>query len=163
MQSTKWYNDILEKLESVKENIEPTDFRFYNIKHLPLIAKYTLDYSKSCPKCTDNISIINEIVVFLEDFSGKSNSKRRIFERKKNKIEDHLKKNHHLRFPGYYTSLGTFLGLLAAIFLSAILSFILHIAPFNNLLLISIAFGVIIGRIVGNILDRNIYINKKQM
>ena len=48
MDKTKWIEQIIEKLETKTKEINHSDFRFYNISHLPLTAKKTAEFHHKC-------------------------------------------------------------------------------------------------------------------
>jgi tetrahydromethanopterin S-methyltransferase subunit G len=150
------------QLENVKEDIGPADFRFYNLAHLPLIIKNTLEKSENCEECKVNITTIDKIIISLPE-ALQSHEERKKFELNKTKIEQHLKKIHKMRFPGYYASLGSLIGILLGIFIGIIFSSIRNLPLLNDFILITLALGLIIGRGVGLLLDRNIFNKNLQL
>jgi hypothetical protein len=163
MFDNNWYKEIIDRLDSIKDNIEPSDFRFYNITHLPIVIKQSLNHSSNCRVCKSNLPIIDEIVASFPQILTKNLKIRKDFDKKKNKIEQHLIKKHGLRFAGYYQSLYTLLGILTAITIALLINLINNSPAFNNLSIIAISIGLVVGRITGNVVDRKIYLKKMQL
>lgn len=153
-----YYNFLLQ----IKEEISPSDFRFYNIAHLPLLIKNTLDKSISCPACQKNIEILDELIE-LVPHENTASADRKNFERKKNLVENHLKKNHNMKLPGYYASLGSFLGIILSGILGVAISLANHLSVFNDIIIIALGLGLIIGRGIGYMIDKNIFHKNLQL
>jgi hypothetical protein len=153
-----YYNSLLK----IKEEISPSDFRFYNIAHLPLLIKNTLDKSISCPTCRKNIEIVDELIE-LVPLEKSVSADRKKFEHKKNMVENHLKKNHNMKLPGYYTSLGSFLGIILSGIAGVAISMANHLPALNDIIVIALGLGILIGRGIGYIIDKNIFHKNLQL
>ncbi len=158
-----WHIQIFNILEKKKESLEPGDFKFYNIAHFPLLAKYTEIHAKKCKECSDNTILLNEIVDSLPEALNTNASDRKLFETKKTKIENHLKKAHNMRFPGLYTSLLSLIGILIGFLISLALNYIFRNPLLNDLTLISLAVGLVGGVFVGRLFDKNIFLKNLQL
>jgi hypothetical protein len=156
------FEQYLSRLENIKEDMGPSDFRFYNIAHLPLLLKHTLDKSESCGICKTNIDNIEEIIRLIPTEST-SVENRKLFESKKNKIEKHLKKEHKMKLPGYYASLGSLLGILISAIVGIIITLSKNLSLFNDIIIIVLALGLILGRGLGLLLDKNIFRKNLQL
>jgi hypothetical protein len=163
MNSDNRLKKIIENLETKIPEINPGDFRFYNLAHIPLIAKKTIDNHKICPICDSNIHIIAEIVDLLPDVLAQDAKNRKLFEIKKNKIEKHLKKKHRCQFPGYYTALGSLVGLVIGIFISIFIAILYKLPMLNKLSTTVLAILLITGRFVGIFLDKKVFHKNLQL
>lgn len=162
MNTTELFNAYLAKLEKVKDDIHPSDFRFYNIAHFPLIIKNTMVNAEVCSKCKENLILAKELIEFVPDcFENPQDRKK--FEQKKHRIEKHLKKDHQMKFPGYYTALLSFIGIFIAIIAAILLNQIKGISFFNEVILITLALGILLGRGIGMLLDKNIFSKNLQL
>lgn len=158
-----WHTEIYNLLEEKKESLEPGDFKFYNIAHFPLLAKYTEYYAKECKECSDNVKLLSEVVDSLPEALNANASDRKSFEVKKTIIEDHLKKVHKMRFPGFYTSLGTLIGISITFLISLIINYSLHNPLLNDITLIGLTVGMIGGIFTGRLIDKNIFSKNLQL
>lgn len=156
------FGQYLTRLENIKEEMSPSDFRFYNIAHLPLLLKNTLENSESCSICKTNIDNFEELIRLIPR-QANSAKNRKLFEVKKNSIEEHLKKNHKMKLPGYYTSLGSFFGILISAIAGTIITLLKNLSPLNDIIIITLAAGLIIGRGLGLLLDKNIFRKNLQL
>ena len=156
------FQRLYNQLEKIKDDIGSSDFRFYNISHLPLLIKNTLEKSDNCNECKTNANTIEEIVSSLPDALN-DQSERKNFEFRKNKIENHLKKIHKMRFPGHFTSLGSLIGILFGILTGIIFTIVQNQRLLNDFMLITLAVGLLIGRGIGLLLDRKIFNNNLQL
>ncbi len=163
MNKKEWYIEIFNKLEIAKEQVEPGDFHFYNLSHLPLVAKYTELNSSECKTCLENKNIITSIVDNLPDLLNSNLKTRKEFEMAKNKVEQHLKRKHHMRFPGYYKSLCAFWGVIVAFIVSSCINYLYHKELLNSISLIFIAGGLLIGMLIGKVLDKKLFLKNLQL
>lgn len=163
MIENKWQSEIYEKLERAKENLDPRDFRFYNIAHFPLLAKFTEEHAAKCEQCSENINLINNIVNSLPDSLNAAPVDRSEFERRKTNVENHLKKIHHMRFPGYYTALFTLIGILGSFILSLFINLLIGGDILSDLTIITLTFGLIAGISVGKLRDKSIFAKNLQL
>ncbi len=154
---------ITDELEKKVTNISPGDFRFYNIAHIPLIAKKTAEFSKTCQQCNTNLQTIETLVRELPDCLSEDMTKRKAFEKKKEEIETHLKKKHKLHFPGYFTALGSLSGTLAGIVLSVILIVFYNKSFFDKINLLTVAVFLFLGYTIGLFVDKKIFKENLQL
>ncbi len=162
MDKKELFDAYVLKLENVKDDLHPSDFRFYNISHLPLIIKNTIENSETCQLCNENINPLDELVNSMPNCFENS-SDRKKFEQNKHKIEKHLKKGHGMKLPGYYTALFSFIGIITAIIAAIFIHLLKEIPLFNEVILITLALGILIGRGIGSLLDRNIFSKNLQL
>ncbi len=162
MKKTKDFKYYHAQLEEIKKKMSPSDFRFYNIAHLPILIKNTLEKSESCNTCKANLDNINEIIELIPLESSPSD-KRKLFESKKDNLEHHLKTKHKMKLPGYYTSLGSLFGILISGMLGTIITLVKKTGQLNDIIIIALALGLIIGRGLGVLLDKNIFRKNLQL
>lgn len=158
-----WHIQIFNVLEKKKESLEPGDFKFYNIAHFPLLAKYTEIHAKKCKECSDNTTLLNEIVDSLPEALNNNASDRKSFETKKTKIENHLKRAHNMRFPGFYISLISLIGISIGFLISLIFNYTFQNPLLNNLTLMGLAVGLVGGVFVGKLFDKKIFLKNLQL
>lgn len=163
MEDKVLYKQVFEKLELKKESMDPSDFKFYNIAHFPLLAKFTEEHSKNCTTCRENINLLNEIVDSLPEVLSENATTRKKFEQQKTIIESHLKKVHHMRFPGFYSSLGSLIGVFIGFLISFILNYAVGGPLFNDIMLIGLAVGLVGGITIGRMKDKNIFVRNLQL
>lgn len=161
MDRKKWLAEFHESLEQKKDKLHPSDFRFYNIARLPILAGKTVEYSQSCKTCRSNIILLEELVNELPEILTEKDT-RDSFETKKEKVEFHLKNAHKLRYAAYYSSLFTLFGGLAGGVLGFAISLIMK-GNTSNLLLIFTTIGLLLGYFGGNIKDKEKYRSKQQL
>lgn len=163
MVDTSKYHLMIEHLEKVKSVISPSDFRFYNISHMPLVIKKTIFFSDECKVCKENIKKLEKLILSLPHSLTNNIEERKRFESEKNSVESHLKSLHKQRFPGYYAATGSLLGIILGIIPPVVYSIIVDTQIFNRLLLVGFAMGLIIGRVLGVLTDRKIYVKNSQL
>jgi hypothetical protein len=150
IESKNWNELFFETLDKNKEKITPSDFRFYNIERLPIIAKKTNEFSAVCIDCKHYLAELDDMALNLPDFINTSRENRVIFEKKLSKITTHLKREHKLQFATYYLSLYTVTGFLTGIIAGSLISYSVTGTFDINYLMISGVAGLILGRIMGN-------------
>lgn len=158
----QWIEEYYNLLESKRKDISNSDFRFYNIGRLPLIAIKTKEYSESCDICKKNLDILAELGNMLPQCFEKP-SARKSFEERKNDIEIHLKETHHLRPAHYYYSLYSFLGSVFGLVLGVLLSLLLSNNFRFDIPIISSALGLFFGQFIGKKLDKKKNIQNRQI
>ncbi len=161
MNNQQRVKQITEELEKKVTNISPSDFHFFNIAHLPLIAKKTAEYSDTCEQCLSNLQTIETLVKEIPDCFSDDMKKRKSFGEKKEEIEAHLKKKHKLHFPGYFTALGSLSGTFTGLLLSLGLIFWGNKSFFDKVNLLTVAVFLFLGYTIGMIVDKKIF--KKNM
>ncbi len=159
---TVWSDDFYTRMEKLRHQISASDFRFYNIGHLPLIARKTEVLSKKCAICKNNIKILDSFITILPECFQFADT-RKIFEQEKANIEKHLQKEHNIRYPNYYYSAYSLIGAISGIITGAVISFSVLGALSINYLLIPGIIGLGIGLIVGKRSDRKKYQNNLQV
>jgi len=157
-----WLEDYYTLLEQKKKDISISDFRFYNIGRLPLLAAKTSELSQSCHRCRANLKelqvLAEKLPECLEDLK-----QRREFEHHKNLVENHLRQEHAIRPAHYYYAKYTLIGAVSGIVAGSIISFIIY-DEFNvNLPFIFFALGLITGQLMGRRADRIRYKHKRQI
>lgn len=159
----EFYKNIYYKLEKVKGEIGPSDFNFYNLAHFPLLAKYSEKNALSCKECSKNMKELEKITDALPGSLTNNAIERKTFETQKSIIEEHLKKKHKMRFPGFYLSLCTFMGLIVAFVINIFVNTVLNNQLLNDLTLILLSCGLLIGIYIGRQLDKKIFIKNLQL
>lgn len=163
MEGKAFYQIVYDRLEQKKESIDSSDFKFYNISHFPLLAKFTEEHSAKCDTCKQNIKLLAEIVDSLPEVLSSNLTTRKIFEQQKTSIESHLKKVHQMRFPGFYSSLGSLIGVFIGFLISLILNYTIGGTLFNDIMLIGLAVGLLGGITIGRMKDKNIFERNLQL
>jgi len=161
MEKQTWLANIYQSLDNKKGRFHPSDFRFYNIAHLPLIANKTAKHSENCLICKENIGLLEKLVDELPESLNDKDSKRK-FEMNKDKIVSHLKKEHKLRFANYFASLYTLVGTLTGVLLWFILTKLFP-GKTSDTLFIFIVIGMILGYLTGKIKDKRKYRQNQQI
>ena len=155
--------NLTEKLKTKVERINPGDFRFYNIAHIPLIAQKSAENMGTCNACRENLNKIEQLIDSLPEILSDDIQHRKLFESNKHQIEHHLKKVHGCHFPGYYAAFGSFAGIILGIVASALLYFFNQTPFFNKLNLTALAVFLIGGRGIGILIDRKVFRNNMQL
>ena len=157
-----WSENYYAKLEQIRDKITASDFRFFNLGHLPLIARKTEELSENCPICKINIQALDYIASMLPDCLHAPES-RKTFEKEKSRIERHLHNAHNVRYANFYYAFYSFFGVITGIFagIAASMTFLKEINL--NFLLISGILGLLAGQIIGKRLDRKKYHDKYQI
>lgn len=158
-----WEEQITEKLENKLSEISPTDFRFYNISHFPIIAKRTAKESDKCSICASNTNEIEHLIDALPHILTQNASDRRNFDQKKNKIEKHLRKKHHYHFPGYYAALGSLIGLFTGIALGVFLRLFTEGDALNKLSILFLGVTLLTGWFIGTHTDKKLFRKNLQL
>jgi len=161
MDNQIWLANFFQSLEQKKDKMHPSDFRFYNIARLPILAKKTLKYYDTCPTCKLNIKLIKELVDELPECLDQKNTRKK-FETNKDNIVSHMINVHKLRFATYYTSLFTLIGSGAGGLLWLILTFLMN-NKLANISLIFVVIGMISGHLIGKIKDKRVYKENQQL
>ncbi len=161
MDNQIWLTNFYQSLEQKKDKMHPSDFRFYNIARLPILANKTLKYSDSCPTCKLNIQLLEELVDELPECLNQKDTRRK-FEINKDKIVSHMVNIHKLRFAAYYTSLFTLMGSIAGGFFWFILTFLMN-NKLANISLIFVVIGMISGYLIGKMKDKRKYRQNQQI
>ena len=157
-----WSENFYSRLEKIKDQIPKSDFRFYNLGHLPLVVKKTEEFSKQCEACQLNQKILDQLVDMMPVCFEKHDTRRK-FEKEKSRIEKHLHRKHQVYYIHFHYSLFSFLGIIAGLIAGIILSlFFLGKLSINYLLIASI-LGLFFGQIAGKYFDRKKYQNKDQI
>lgn len=163
MNNKKWEELVIEKLEAKISEISPTDFRFYNISHFPIIAKRTVQESSKCSICTSNTEEIDRLIDALPQILTQNASDRRKFEQKKNEIEKHLRKKHHYHFPGYYAALGSLIGLFTGVVPGIFLRIFAANDTLNKLSILILGLTLLAGWFIGTHIDKKLFRKNLQL
>ena len=157
-----WSEDYYSRLEKIRNQIPKTDFRFFNLGHLPLIAKKTEGFSAQCHTCKSNLKTLAELAEMLPDCLLQPES-RKVFEKNKYQVEKHLYKIHRVSYANFYYSLFSFLGVFIGIIIGSILSYFITKKINVNYMLISGTIGLLAGQIFGKKRDHIKYKKKYQI
>ena len=163
MDTDNWLNQLVLDLEAKTKDINPGEFRFYNIAHFPIIAQKTIEYSSNCSICKNNLNTIEHLVRSLPESLSQDAKIRKQFEANKNNLEKHLQKKHKCHFPGYYAALGSLVGLILGIIFAVAYWYFTDTPAFNKLSLIALAMFLLLARGAGILADRNIFKGKMQL
>lgn len=153
MDHPEWFENFYSSLDRKKDEITSNDVRFYNIERLPILAKKTMHYSSECSECKNNMLNLDRLIAMLPGCM-QSAGERREFEKSKNRIEKHLKSKHYLRYENHYTSLFTLTGTLAGLIVGLGTGYFVYGHFDQNSILIFVALGFFVARILGIRRDR---------
>ncbi|MBN2522385.1 MAG: hypothetical protein JXB24_03880 [Bacteroidales bacterium] len=156
-----WLNHFYRTLENKKTKFHPSDFKFYNIARLPILADKTILYSSTCPQCMIHIKLLEKMADELPECLDFADTRKK-FVLTKDKIESHLKKEHRLRFATYYSSLYTFLFAMLGAVIGLLIARMIKKSP-ENLILIFLATGMISGYLFGKMKDHKKYRQNQQL
>ena len=154
--SEKIYNII----ESQKDALSPSDFRVYNIARFPLIANALEKHSSNCEQCKQYLNTITELSENLTKILNGTFKEIKEFDRKKNEIENHLKKVHNYRFQGYYTSLFFTIGLIASAIIGIVINYLTLQSVFGKPFYIILTIGILSSYFLGKRRDNKAFKNK---
>ena len=157
-----WSEGFYSRLEKIREQIPKSDFRFYNLGHLPLVAKKTEEFSKQCEICQSNQKILDQLVEMMPGCFENHHTRRK-FDKEKSRIEKHLHRKHQVHYAHFQYSLFSFLGILAGLLAGVLLSLFFTGALSINYLLIASISGLFLGQVAGKYYDRKKYQNKDQI
>ncbi|MBN1949855.1 MAG: hypothetical protein JW801_01545 [Bacteroidales bacterium] len=152
----KWSDKIFDQLEEKRSSIPKNDFRFLSIGRITLMAQKTEEFAESCPACQNNRQIIGEMIQSLPECLN-SPGGRKSYEKKKNLIESHLSKVHHIRPAHYLYAFYTLLGLLAGFLAGLLLSFTVGKTWDRSFLLSGSTLGLLLGQAYGKYADKRNY------
>ncbi len=127
------------------------------------MLKMMCKFEGNCKVCRENFSEFEKIIEGLPDLLTQGKAERSLFDSVKAKVENHLKKVHKTRFPGYYASLFSLLGLLVAVAFSFVYALLADVSVLNKLSLAVFALFLLMGRLVGGILDKKVFVKKLQL
>ncbi len=120
-----WATKIKRDIEAQDDNIYKRDYKFFKIDQLEQLAQHVDTFSGSCAHCQSLKPEIEDITQKISYYVNGSPSDRVEYERRNEKIVNHLKKEHKLSAEGYYASIYTLLGLLIGLIISFGLAFLL--------------------------------------
>ncbi|MCF6366058.1 MAG: hypothetical protein L3J35_07635 [Bacteroidales bacterium] len=150
-----WSKKIKTEIDSQIDDIFKRDYKFYKIDRLERIAEKIDAFSDNCSECESLKNEVEDIVANLtKSLKSGSPKLRSEYEKRNEKIVNHLKKVHNLSYKEYYASSYSFIGfatgtiLFTAIFWFINSNFLLPASLFG------FTFGIIIGRIIGKKKDR---------
>lgn len=156
-----WTENYYKILETKRQEISNSDFRFYNLGRLPLIAGKSMENSASCDVCRNNLAELDTLAAMLPQCLNDA-AERKDFDNRKAAVENHLKKVHHLRPAHYYYAFYSFLGLVGGLATGSILS-LLFSKNFNaDVPLLCSILGLFAGQITGKWKDRKGYKRRSQ-
>ena len=157
----KWIENYYSLLESGIDKIPKSDFRFYSIGRLPLVAMKTKEFSETCGECRKNLSVLEEFAGNLPEILN-DQARRVSFGESRDAIESHLRKVHHVRPAHYYLALYTLIGAVIGAVLGLITGLLSGTERLPDLVLIFFAVGLILGQLIGKRTDRKRYRQKLQ-
>lgn len=152
---------ITDRISAQRNDISDRDFRFYQLDKIIRISQF-LEKDRDCKDCRLYLENIFEFIDNLPD-NLSDRKKRMMFDGTIEKTLRHLRKIHGFYLEKYfnynYTVLGMFAGLATGIFISYI------ITEYSKAPIIIAGWltGLIAGRITGNILDKRIKKESRQM
>ena len=151
-----WIENYYSVLEAGINKIPKSDFRFYNIGRLPLIAIKTREFSSNCEECRNNLPKLEEIAGKLPEIL-EDRTRRTSFGEEKNAIESHLSKVHRVRPAHYFRALYTLIGAAGGAIMGLLTGLLRGPGIDLNFVLIFFATGLILGQLIGKIADRSSY------
>ena len=101
-----WYQSINEKIDLLKESLNPWDYRKYKIGTLLCLAKRVNQFSPECGQCQ---MFQQDIVTMVQDVENiiqlASKEGRKQYFKSMNGITGHLQREHKFVTEGYYTGI----------------------------------------------------------
>jgi hypothetical protein len=157
-----WVTRFNESLEQSKHRISRSDFRFYNIAHLPLIARKSYIESKHCTQCNDNLAVLENLAQNLDTWLGADRKQRKNFEQKINNVTAHLQSVHNMRLAFYNVSFYTFLGI-AGGFLAGLVLTRFTTSGHETVWVVALCVGLLVGRWTGYFIEKKAVNRNKQI
>jgi len=159
-----WFTKVKENIEQISEkNIKPKDVRFYNLGGFIDVAKRVEEFSHTCQECNNFKTEVFEISENIDKYINTSTTTRKDFEKKRDKFSNHLVKAHGLVKKNTYAATFAFIGLLIGALLGYLFAktyAVIHAVENSEFMKISVligwALGIVVGRIMGVLKDRQI-------
>ena len=151
-----WSKTIKNKIDEQIDDIYKRDYKFYKIDRLERIAEHIDVFSHECEECEAFKTDIKDIAERLSEYLKGVPQLRSEYEKRNEKIVNHLQKKHKLAYKEYYASSYSFLGFAIG---SAIFGGVMWFINSNFIVpavLMGFALGLIIGRILGKKKDKKI-------
>ena len=144
-------NDIKAQIEGVKR----LDAGFMNVRLLNNTAKKIDEFAKECDACKqfkkDYEALLPEVVKRIEEPEFRNNYEQKLVE-----VSKHLENQHQLMPKGYFTSFYTFAGLLLGLAFGAGIAFLIQKDFLYTGLFWGGFAGIIAGRLLGLLKDKNL-------
>lgn len=116
-----WYQHVSSELENHRAALDDKRARRYNLELLRRIAWHVDRFAGTCGVCEglkqDVMSVLAELDTLVREPSRSHES---TYRRARRAVSEHLKKDHKLAEPGYYTGIGGVIGTGAGVVLGII-------------------------------------------
>lgn len=149
-----WAKKINGEIEDKKEDIFKRDYKFFKIDRLERINERIDVFSDDCDDCRNLKYDLEDIVSRLSEYVNGSPGKRAEYEKRSDKIVNHLKKVHGLVPENYYSSIFSFAGIIIGTLLFAGTAYLFYPGFLKWGALAGFTAGLITGRILGSTKDK---------
>lgn len=162
-ENKNWLQTVKSNIETIsEEKINAKEVRFYNLGGFIDISQRVSEFADNCETCNSYKSEISEISENIDKYINTSVKTKKDFEKKRDKYSEHLKKEHGLvkknSMAATYAFIGLLIGALVG-YLFAKIFLMFADAPENFTkvsVLIAWALGLITGRVLGTLKDKQI-------
>jgi len=107
---TDWQKQSLERLESIKHNLDKKEIKQFKLLNLERIVYRVAEFSGTCPECQQNQGLVNELIHASGGPIQSSKIERKVYYKKLRTLTTHMTKKHNLRAEGSFLALGLALG-----------------------------------------------------
>ncbi|MEN8123327.1 MAG: hypothetical protein ABFS35_23520 [Bacteroidota bacterium] len=156
MEESLWYKKLEKTVLEENEKLYKRDFKFYQVDSFLKAAKKVDRFASQCTSCKESKSISEDIAENLFDYLKGDVKSRRIYEKKLDTMNKHLRKEHSIYPKQYFISLYSLMGVLGGLLLGAFISYITIPGFMKQSLLFGFVAGLIAGRILGKIKDKKL-------
>lgn len=156
MEESLWYKKIEKTITEENEKLYKNDFKFYQVDSFLKIANKIDRFSPHCKSCHKAITVSEDLAENLFEYLKGDVHSRRSYEKKLDKMNKHLRKEHHIYPKQYFISLYSFIGVIGGLLLGAFISYITIPGFMKQSLLFGFVAGLITGRILGKIKDNKL-------
>lgn len=149
-----WSVGIEREIDIQKEKIYKRDYKFFKLDRLKNLADRTDEFSIECEICKENKTNIEEITTKIPEYLSGNPSLRSEYEKRNEKIVNHLKNTHNLYPANYFASVYSLAGFSAGIVAGAGISYLLNPEFLSKGLIFGFVIGLFVGRILGTKKDK---------
>ncbi len=149
-----WSKQLNDEIELKKEEVFKRDYKFFKIDRLERINERIDIFSDNCEECRNFKTELEDIVSKLPDYINGSPGMRSEYEKRSDKIVNHLKQKHGLIPEQYYSSVWSLIGLVSGILFFGGAAYFFQPGFVKWGLFTGFTIGIIAGRIYGSRKDK---------